>query len=138
MRRNLLLSILLIYFATFHFCGGAFANVIVPKVEGITINEADTQLCDTIRYAFIMSLSNPIERAIKDLYKDYPEVVSWAAYDTKILKIKQLYGVGGAYEVKLKIFPYYGAHNGIGEDEIVVRVTSGKNILLSSKHLKTY
>jgi Protein of unknown function (DUF3888) len=110
--------------------------LIVPKVEGITINEADTELCE--RFAFIMSLSNPIDTAVKDLYKDYPEVVSWAAYDTKILKIKQLYGVGGAYEVKLKIFPYYGAHNGIGEDEIVVRVTSGNNILLSSKHLKTY
>jgi Protein of unknown function (DUF3888) len=85
----------------------------VPKVEGMTINEADTELCDTSEYAFIMSLTDPVSKAIENIYKDYPETVSWAAYDTEILRIKQLFGVGGAYEVTLKVFPYYGAHNGI-------------------------
>jgi Protein of unknown function (DUF3888) len=108
------------------------------KFHAETINEADSSLCDTITYAFIQSLSDPIGEAVGKIYKDFPEVVSWMAYDTKILKIKQLYGVGGAYEVTLKIFPYYGPHNYIGEDKVKIRVNSSNNLLIGYEHLKTY
>jgi hypothetical protein len=54
------------------------------KVHAETINEADTSLCDTITYAFIQSLSDPIGEAVGKIYKDFPKVVSWMAYDTKI------------------------------------------------------
>ena len=103
-----------------------------------TINEADTELCETLRYALINRLRQPVDKAIADIYKDdkdAPEGLTWASYETEILKIKQLYGVGGGYEITLKVYPYYGAHMSYGIDEVVVD-TSGK--LISYKHLKTY
>lgn len=107
-------------------------------VDAKTINEADTELCETLKYALIGSLREPVDKAIVEIYKDdknVPESLTWAAYDTEVLKIKQLYGVGGLYELTLKIYPYYRAHMSYGEDEVVIN-TMGE--LISFKHLKTY
>jgi hypothetical protein len=84
------------------------------------------------------SLEKPIDKAIEEIYKDdeeAPEGLNWASYDTEILKIKQLYGVGGAYDITLKVKPYYRAHITYGEDIIVV---SADGELIDYKHLKTY
>lgn len=102
-----------------------------------TINEADTQLSDTFKYALISSLRKPVDQAVIEIYKDdkdAPEGLTWATYDTEILKIKQLYAIGGQYEMSLKIFPYYRAHMSYGIDEVVIN-TNGE--LISFKHLKT-
>ncbi|MCT2536521.1 DUF3888 domain-containing protein [Aquibacillus koreensis] len=103
-----------------------------------TINEADTELCETLKYALINSLREPIDKAIFEIYKDdedAPEGLRWDSYDTEILKIKQLYGVGGAYELTLKVKPFYRAHITYGEDIIVV---SADGELIDYEHLKTY
>ncbi|MGD6777127.1 DUF3888 domain-containing protein [Sutcliffiella horikoshii] len=103
-----------------------------------TINEADTELCDTLKYALINSLRKPIDEAISEIYKDDKEApgsLTWASYDTEILKIKQLYGIGGNYEITLKVYPYYGAHMSYGIDEVVVDTWG---TLISYRHLKTY
>jgi hypothetical protein len=103
-----------------------------------TINEADTELCDTLKYALINSLREPIDKAINEIYKDdedAPEGLTWASYSTEILKIEQLYGIGGAYEITLKVKPYYHAHITYGEDIVVV---SADGELIDYKHLKTY
>lgn len=103
-----------------------------------TINEADTELCDTLKYALVNSLREPIDKAITEIYKDdedAPEGLMWTSYDTAILKIKQLYGVGGAYEITLKVKPFYRAHITYGEDRIVV---SANGELIDYEHLKTY
>ena len=107
-------------------------------VNAKTINEADTELCETLKYALINTLRQPVDKAIAEIYKDdkdAPEGLTWASYDTEILKIKQLYGVGGGYEITLKVHPYYDAHKSYGIDEVVVD-TRGK--LISYKHIKTY
>ncbi len=107
-------------------------------VNAKTINEADTELCETLKYALINTLGKPVDKAIAEIYKDdmdAPEGLTWDSYDIEILKIKQLYGVGGGYEITLKAHPYYDAHMSYGIDEIVVD-TRGK--LISYKHLKTY
>lgn len=103
-----------------------------------TINEADTELCKTLKYALINSLRQPVDKAIDKIYKDdmkAPEGLTWASYDTEILNIKQLYGVGGRYEITLKVYPYYRAHMTYGEDKIVV---SSDGQLIDYEHLKTY
>jgi hypothetical protein len=102
------------------------------------ILEAETGLCETYRYALINSLREPVDKAVVEIYKDdpnAPEGLTWATYDTEVLKIKQVYGVGGLYEITLKIYPYYRSHMGYGEDEVVIN-TVGK--LIKYKHLKTY
>ncbi|MEW9671077.1 DUF3888 domain-containing protein [Ammoniphilus sp. 3BR4] len=109
------------------------------SVYSQTINETDTELCDAFKYALIRSLGEPIDRAIAEIYKDdevaQEEGLTWATYDTEILKIKQLYGVGGLYEITLKVHPYYRAHITYGEDKIVV---SSDGELIDYEHLKTY
>ena len=108
------------------------------QVHAEPILEAETGLCETYRYALINSLREPVDKAIVEIYKDdpnAPEGLTWATYDTEILKIKQVYGVGGLYEITLKVYPYYRSHMGYGEDEVVIN-TVGK--LIKYKHLKTY
>lgn len=103
-----------------------------------TINEGNTEICDTLKYALINSLRDPVDKAIADLYKDdmdAPEGLTWASYDTEILKIKQSNGIGGSYEIALKVSPYYRAHITYGEDIVTV---SDDGELIDYKHLKTY
>lgn len=60
------------------------------------MNEADTELCDTLKMALISSHRLPVDKAITEIYKNdknAPEGLSWASYDTEIIKIKQLYGI---------------------------------------------
>ena len=107
-------------------------------VQSQTINEADTELSETLKYALINSLRDPIDKAITEIYKedkDAPEGLMWISYDTEILKINQLYGVGGEYEITLKVKPFYRAHITYGEDLIVVNTDDE---LISYDHLKTY
>lgn len=108
------------------------------SIDSQTINMADTELTETLKYALINSLRETIDNAITEIYKDdkyAPEGLTWAVYDTEILKIEQLNGVGGAYEITLKVMPYYRAHVTYGKDIIVV---SADGDLIGFKHLKTY
>jgi hypothetical protein len=103
-----------------------------------TINEAETNLCETLKLALINSLREPVDKAIIEIYKDdkkAPKGLTWASYETEMLKIKQLSGIGGEYVIMLKVYPYYRAHWGYGEDEVVIN-SNGE--LISYKHLKTY
>ena len=107
-------------------------------INAETINEADTELCETVKMALISSNRKPVDKAIEKIYKNdigAPKDLTWASWEAEILKIKQLYGIGGLYEITLKVYPYYGAHNGYGEDEVVIN-TNGD--LMGFKHLKTY
>ncbi len=103
-----------------------------------TVNKADTELSETLKYALINALRQPVDQSITEIYKndkDAPQGLTWAAYDTEILKIKQLQGVGGAYEITLKVRPYYRAHITYGEDIVTV---SADGELIDYKHMKTY
>ncbi|MEJ9314529.1 DUF3888 domain-containing protein [Priestia megaterium] len=107
-------------------------------VSAKTINEADTTLCETLNYALMSSLREPVDKAIVEIYKNdinAPQGLRWDTTGAKILKIKQLYGVGGLYEITLRIMPFYRAHITYGIDEVVVN-SSGE--LIRYKHLKTY
>jgi hypothetical protein len=108
------------------------------KANAKTINEAETELSETLKLALINSLREPVDKAIIEIYKDdknAPKGLTWASYETEMLKIKQLSGIGGLYEITLKVFLYHRAHIGYGEDEVVVN-SSGE--LIGYKHLKTY
>lgn len=113
-----------------------FNLTVTAKTE--TLLEADTGLCETLGYALINSLGKPIDKAIAEIYmndKAAPEGLTWSAFQTEILKVKQLNGVGGAYEITLKVKPFYRAHITYGEDIIVV---SADGELIEYEHLKTF
>jgi hypothetical protein len=118
---------------------GIFLVINYTSVNAKTVNEADTELCETLKMALISSNRKPVDKAISKIYKDDKKAqelgLTWASDGTEILKIKQLYGIGGLYEITLKVYPYYRAHNSYGEDEVVIN-TNGE--LISYKHLKTY
>lgn len=103
-----------------------------------TINDSDTELRKTLGYALINALREPIDQAIAEIYKDdknAPEGLIWASYDTEILKIRQLNGIGGVYELTLKVTPYYRAHNTYGEDIVIV---NSNRELIDFRHVRTY
>lgn len=112
-------------------------GIVKSKTE--TINEADTTLSETLKMALINSNAKTIDKAIAKIHKNDKNLpnggLSWTAFDTKILKIRQVYGIGGLYEITLKVFPYQGAHNSYGEDEVVIN-TNGE--LISYKNLEIY
>lgn len=67
-----------------------------------TINEAETDLCDTLQLALMNSLREPVDKAIVEIYKDdanAPKSLRWDTTGAEILKIKQVYGIGGLYEI---------------------------------------
>ncbi|MDQ0220164.1 DUF3888 domain-containing protein [Peribacillus cavernae] len=66
---------------------------------------------------------------------DYNEKIYNRVIHCDKLKIKRSNGIGGGYQLTLRVHPYYGAHNSYGIDEVVVRA-SGE--LVSYKHIKTY
>ncbi|WP_394234197.1 DUF3888 domain-containing protein [Niallia oryzisoli] len=108
------------------------------NVNANTINEAETELCETLKLALMNSLRDPVDKAIVKIYKDdvnAPKGLRWDTTGAEILKIKQVYGIGGLYEITLQIEPFYNAHIGYGIDEVVV-TSNGE--LLRYKHLKTY
>ncbi|MFS0749374.1 DUF3888 domain-containing protein [Oceanobacillus sp. 1P07AA] len=102
------------------------------------INEADTDFTKTLEYALVISLREPIDEAITTIYKDdkdAPEDLVWSADEVEILKIKQIGEVGEAYEITLKVFPYYGDKQIYGEDLLIVQA-GGE--LVEFHHLDTY
>lgn len=107
-------------------------------VNAKTINEAETELCETLKLALMNSLREPVDKAIAEIYKDdinAPKGLRWDTAGAEILKIKQVYGIGGLYEITLKIEPFYDAHIGYGIDEVVVN-SNGE--LIRFKHLRSY
>ncbi|MFJ5717300.1 DUF3888 domain-containing protein [Neobacillus sp. NPDC093127] len=98
-----------------------------------TEKETDNEM---IKYALIRSLDPSIDKALAEIYKDTPRgIPQWAGWETEITNIKQLYGVGVAYEVTVKVFPYYGPHIGNGIDEITIRIASGGQEVIDYKHI---
>ncbi|OAK26515.1 transcriptional regulator [Bacillus wiedmannii] len=92
---------------------------------------------DIVKYALIRSLSPSIDKALTEIYNDATKgIPSWAGWDTEIMNIKQLYGIGGAYDVKVRVSPYYGPHIGYGIDEITVRVDASGQQLIEYKHIQ--
>jgi len=92
---------------------------------------------EKLYYALIMSLAPSIEEALSDTYKDVSKgIPQWAGWDTEILEIKQLQGVGGAYDVTVEVRPYYGALIGEGIDEIEIRVEASGQKIINNKHIQ--
>ncbi|WP_078380691.1 DUF3888 domain-containing protein [Sutcliffiella halmapala] len=98
--------------------------------------ELDKENCEKIRYALIVSLGPIIFEAMEEIYKDKPGGKrQWAPWDTKILKVEQLYGEGGSYNVTVEVHTYVGAHNSPnGTDTIKIEVNAWGSKLLEYEH----
>jgi hypothetical protein len=44
--------------------------------------------------------------------------------------------LGGAYEVTVRVHPYYGPHIGNGIDEITIRIASPGQEVIDFKHIR--
>lgn len=76
--------------------------------------------CENLKFALIASLMPTINQTLEKIYK---KPTQWAGAGTEVLNIKQLYGIGGAYRVKLRVHTYVGAHNPpYGADTITIEV----------------
>jgi hypothetical protein len=90
--------------------------------------------CEQLKYALIVSLGPIIDKALIKIYNSKPDR-QWAAWDTEILDIKQLYGVGGAYRINLRVNTYVGAHNPpYGMDIITIEINPHEYKILKYFH----
>ena len=106
-------------------------STVVAQANNIKVNH------EKMNYALIMSVSPSIKQALSEIYKDSSKgVPQWGGWDTEILEIEELFGVGGSYDVTVKVFPYYGASIGQGEDKIKIRVEKNGQKVISFKHLQ--
>jgi hypothetical protein len=105
-------------------------STVVAQANNIKVNH------EKMNYALIMSLSPSINKALSEIYKDSSKgTPQWGGWETEILVIDQLFGVGGSYDVTLNVHPYYGEHTGEGIDEIKIRVESSGQKIIHYKHL---
>lgn len=106
-------------------------STVVAQANNIKVNH------EKLNYALIISVSPSINKALTDTYKDSSEgVPQWAGSDTEVLEIEELFGVGGSYDVTVKVYPYYGVSITKGEEEIKIRVESSGQKVISNKHLQ--
>jgi hypothetical protein len=99
-------------------------STVVAQANNIKVNQ------DKLDYSLIMSISPSINKALSEIYKDSPEgVPQWGGWDTEIVEIDELFGVGSSYDVTVKVHPYYSDHIIQGEVEIKVRLeTNGQKL----------
>ena len=104
---------------------GMFLVINYTRVNAKTVNEADTELCETIKMALISSNRKPVDKAITEIYKDDKKAqeigLTWASFDTEILQINICMEMVDYMQITLKVYPYYRAHNSYGEDEVVIK-----------------
>lgn len=84
--------------------------------------------CETVKFALIASLMPTINQTLEKIYK---RPIQWSGAGTEVLNIEQLYGIGGAYRVKLRVHTYTGPHNPpYGADTITIEVgTEGPKVI---------
>jgi hypothetical protein len=74
---------------------------------------------------------------LAEIYKDAPRgIPQWAGWETEIINIKQLHGIGGSYAVIVRVYPYYGPHIGNGIDEITIRIAAEGQEVTDFKHIR--
>lgn len=102
----------------------------------VQANETETTN-EMVKYALIVSLAPSINKALVDIYKDPSKgVPQWAGWETEIVNLKQLNGVGGSYEVTVRVHTYYGPHTGDGIDEITIRIAFDGQGVIDFKHIQ--
>ena len=104
-------------------------STVVAQANNIKVNH------EKLNNSLIMSISPSINKALSEIYKDSPKgVPQWGGWDTEIVVINELFGVGSSYDVTVKVHPYYSNH--IIQDEVEIKIrleTSGQKII--SKNL---
>ncbi|MGG2092599.1 DUF3888 domain-containing protein [Bacillus sp. S13(2024)] len=102
----------------------------------VQANETETTN-EMVKYALIVSLAPSINNALAEIYKDASKgVPQWGGWETEIVNIKQLTGVGGIYEVTVRVHSYYEAHTGNGIDEITIRIAHDGQEVTDFKHIQ--
>lgn len=109
--------------------GISFNNI---RISSYKIQQQD----DIYKDIFLTSIFPTVYKAINSYYG---KPVSYDSTGTDILDIKQPFGKQvRVYDVYLKIQPFVGAHNTVGEDLITIRVGDSKDSfkVIQYKHIK--
>ncbi|MGL4738026.1 MAG: DUF3888 domain-containing protein [Cellulosilyticaceae bacterium] len=97
----------------------------------------------------------PEEGSIEELYKDmlvtqlqpiiskgieqyYGNALMYDLFDIRFMEVKREAYRGFNFLVTVRVEPFVGAHNAIGQDELVIRMQPGEAKLEHFKHIKSY
>lgn len=97
----------------------------------------------------------PSEGSVEELYKDiivtllepvitnevtthYGMPLLYDLFDVDFLNIERLNYESFSFIIKLRIRPFVGAHNTIGIDEIIIRVSPGETKVEEFKHIESF
>lgn len=103
----------------------------------------------------IPSEYTPQEGSIEELYKDmivtqlYPVVAKaiedyygkplmYGLYDVRFMEVQREAYRGFSFLVKMRVQPFVGAHNTIGEDELIISIKPGQTKLEHFEHIRSY
>lgn len=86
----------------------------------------------------VLSILNPtIQDGVNNFYGKYLTVPP-AAGSASVTIVNIAPGVPGGYNVTLSVLPYYGPHNSVGKDEILLHITGSLAEITSFRHLESY
>lgn len=124
---NAVLTIILIVVS---FSASRAEPAVQPEPEPLT--EIGNDLLLTV-------LEEPARLVIAGFYRDAGSRVAVTPPDMEILELKRL-GKGRSmrFLVKLKVTPYLGAHNPLGEDHLTFEINHGSIHLTGFEHLKDF
>lgn len=118
---------------------GLFVSVFVYSQNSIkqTIGYPAQSQSDLCNDALIMFLNPTIQQGVDNYYKKYlTEAPGVGSASVKILNISK--DALGGYDITVNVSPYYGPHNSVGEDEMLLHVKGNSTEIKSFKHLESY
>lgn len=104
-------------------------------IQQTFVSTADqSELCNDV---LIMLLRPTIQQGVDDYYKRYftgtPGVGSGSVEISDIRK-----DFNGGYDIIVTVLPYYGPHNSVGKDQMLLYVTENRIEIKSFQHLERY
>ncbi|WP_278245190.1 DUF3888 domain-containing protein [Clostridium sp. MSTE9] len=85
----------------------------------------------------MMLLRPTIQQGVDDYYKRYfTETPGVGSGPVEILDIRK--DSNGGYDITVNVLPYYGPHNSVGKDQMLLYVTENSTEIKSFQHLESY
>lgn len=93
-----------------------------------------SELCNDV---LIMLLRPTIQQGVDDYYKRYfTETPGVGSGSVEISDIRK--DSNGGYDITVTVLPYYGPHNPVGKDQMLLYVTENSTEIKSFQHLESY
>ncbi|MFA6940121.1 MAG: DUF3888 domain-containing protein [Clostridiaceae bacterium] len=74
----------------------------------------------------------------KEVEKNYGQLLQYDLFNIEFLKIERPYYRSFSFLIKMQIMPFVGAHNTIGIDNIIIKVSPIETKIQKFEHIKSF